>query len=129
MDLLAFAKSIAERVEAEASRTDVPVAVCVIDTHGNTVLQHRMSGAPVFSIELSERKAYTSALVRMRTADLLPLVQPGYPLFPLMSQGRYCAMGGGAPLTSGGEVVAGVGISGGTVEEDVAILEAAIREA
>jgi uncharacterized protein GlcG (DUF336 family) len=38
-------------------------------------------------------------------------------------------MGGGAPLTSGGEVVAGVGISGGTVEEDVAILEAAIPEA
>jgi uncharacterized protein GlcG (DUF336 family) len=28
-----------------------------------------------------------------------------------------------------GEVVAGVGISGGTVEQDVAILDAAIREA
>jgi uncharacterized protein GlcG (DUF336 family) len=83
MDLLAFAKSIADRVEAEASRTEVPVAVCVIDIHGNTILHHRMSGAPAFSIELSERKAYTSALVRMRTADLLPLVQPGYPLFPL----------------------------------------------
>jgi uncharacterized protein GlcG (DUF336 family) len=88
-----------------------------------------MSGAPVFSIELSERKAYTSALVRLRTADLLPLVPPGQALFPLMSQGRYSAMGGGAPLTSGGEVVAGVGISGGTVEVDVAILEAAIRDA
>ena len=129
MDLLAFAKNIAERVETEASRTKVPVAVCVIDIHGNTVLQHRMSGAPTFSIELSERKAYTSALVRLRTADLLPLVQPGQPLFPLMSQGRYCAMGGGAPLTSGGKVIAGVGVSGGTVDEDVAILEAAIRVA
>ena len=129
MDLLAFAKTIAERVEAEASRAQVPVAVCVIDIHGNTILQHRMTGAPVFAIELSERKAYTSALVRLRTADILPMVQPGQPLFPLMSQGRYCAMGGGAPLTSGGEVVAGVGISGGTVEQDVAILEAAIREA
>jgi uncharacterized protein GlcG (DUF336 family) len=129
MDLLAFAKNVAERVEAEASRTQIPVAVCVIDTHGNIVLHHRMNGAPAFAIELSERKAYTSALVRMRTTDLLPLVQPGCPLFPLMSQGRYCAMGGGAPLASDGEVVAGVGISGGTVEEDVAILEAAIREA
>jgi enoyl-CoA hydratase/carnithine racemase len=37
--------------------------------------------------------------------------------------------GGGGPLTSGGEVVAGIGISGGTVEQDVTILEAAIREA
>ena len=129
MDLLALAKNTAERVETEASRTNVPVAVCVIDTLGNNILHHRMSGAPAFSIELSERKAYTSALVRMRTADLLPLVQPGQPLFPLMSQNRYCAMGGGAPLTRGGEVVSGVGISGGTVGEDVAILEAAIPEA
>jgi uncharacterized protein GlcG (DUF336 family) len=106
----------------------VPVAVCVIDIHGNTILHHRMNGAPVSAIELSERKAYTTVLVRMRTADILLLVQPGGSLFPLMSQGRYCAMGGGAPLRSGGELVAGVGISGGSVEENVAILEAAIQD-
>ena len=99
MDLLALAKTIAERVEAEASRVKIPVAVCVIDVHGNLVLHHRMSGAPAFAIELAERKAYTSALVGMRTTDILPLVQPGQALFPLMSQGKYCAMGGGAPLT------------------------------
>jgi uncharacterized protein GlcG (DUF336 family) len=87
-----------------------------------------MNGAAVFAIELSERKAYTSALVGIRTAELLPLVQPGQPLFPLMSQGKYCAMGGGAPLSREGEVVAGVGVSGGSVEQDVAILEAALRD-
>src|SRR4030081_1583690 len=126
MDLLAFAKTIADRVEA-AARAVVPVAVCIIDTHGNVILTHRMSGAPAFSIEISERKAYTSALVGMRTADLLPLVQPGQD-FPLMTGagGRYCAMAGGAPLSRGGERVAGVGVSGGTVEQDVAILEAAL---
>src|SRR5258705_2368969 len=125
MDLLALAKTIADRVEVAASRV-VPVAVSIIDTHGNMILQHRMSGAPAFSLEISERKAYTSALVGMRTADLLPLVQPGQDLFPLMglAGGRYCAMGGGAPLSRGGERGAGVGVSGGTVEQDVAILEA-----
>jgi uncharacterized protein GlcG (DUF336 family) len=128
MDLLSFAKNIAGRVEAEASRTKVPISVCVIDTHGNIILKHRMNGALAFSMELSERKAYTSALVRIRTADLLPLVQPGQPLFALMSQGRYCAMAGGAPLTSEGEVIAGLGVSGGTVEQDGAILEAALGE-
>ena len=128
MDLLALAKTIADRVEAEASRTKIPVAVCVIDVHGNLVLHHRMSGAPAFAIELAERKAYTSALVGMRTADILPLVQPGQALFPLMSQGKYCAMGGGAPLSSEGERLAGVGVSGGSVEQDVAILESALQE-
>ena len=69
-----------------------------------------MTGAPAFSLELSERKAYTSALVRMRTADLVPLVQPGAALYPLLavSGGRYSAMGGGVPLTSEGQVIAGL---------------------
>src|SRR6266850_2410815 len=128
-DLLALAKTVAARVETEATAAKVPVAVCVIDVHGNVVLTHRMGGAPAFSLELAERKAYTSALVRMRTADLLPLVQPGQPLYPLItvSGGRYSAMGGGVPLLNEGEVVAGVGVSGGTTEQDVAIIEAALK--
>jgi uncharacterized protein GlcG (DUF336 family) len=112
MDLLAFAKNIAERVETQSARVNVPVAVCVIDIHGNIVLKHRMNGAPAFAPELSERKAYTSALVGLRTSDLFPLVQPGQELFPLMglSGGRFCSMGGG------------------TVEQDVGILESALRD-
>jgi uncharacterized protein GlcG (DUF336 family) len=129
MDLLTIAKRVADRVEAESIKTQVPVAVCVIDVHGNVVLQHRMTGARAFSLELSERKAYTSALVGMRTADLVPLVQPGQPLFPLImvSGGRYSAMGGGVPLMNEGVVIAGVGVSGGTTEQDIAIVEAALR--
>jgi uncharacterized protein GlcG (DUF336 family) len=128
MDLLTIAKNVADRVETESVKNKVPVAVCVMDIHGNVVLQHRMTGAPVFSLELSERKAYTSALVRVRTADLVPLVQPGQPLYPLLmvAGGRYSAMGGGVPLTSEGRVVGGVGVSGGTTEEDIAIVEAAL---
>lgn len=130
MDLLTKAKSIAERVEAEATKADVPVAVCIIDVHGNLVLQHRMNGAPVFALEISERKAYTSALVRLRTADILPLVQPGQSLYalPTVGGGRFCPMGGGIPLVDeDGKIYAGVGVSGGTAEEDVAIAEAAVR--
>jgi uncharacterized protein GlcG (DUF336 family) len=130
MDLLALAKNIADRVEAQSAHVKVPVAVCVMDVHGNIVLKHRMNGAPAFSIEISERKAYTSALVGLRTAEVSPLVQPGQDLFALMglSGGRFCSMPGGAPLTSDGQLVAGVGVSGGTVEQDVNILESALRE-
>jgi uncharacterized protein GlcG (DUF336 family) len=128
MDLLATAKNVAQRIEAEALAVNVPITVCVVDVHGNVVLKHRMTGAPVISVEISERKAYTSALVGMRTAELTPLVQPGQPLFPLLmvSQGRYCALGGGVPLTDSGQVVAGIAVSGGTTEQDVAIVEGAL---
>ena len=88
MDLLTTAKTLAARVEAEATKAKVPVAVCIVDVHGNLVLQHRMNGAPLFSLEISERKAYTSALVGMRTGDLLALVQPGQPLYVLPSVDR-----------------------------------------
>jgi uncharacterized protein GlcG (DUF336 family) len=129
MDLLALAKKAADRIEAAATKVKVPVAVCIIDIHGNVVLTHRMGGAPVFALEIAERKAYTSALVKMRTADLFPLVQPGQPLYPLsmMSSGRYTALGGGVPLMSEGDVVAGIGVSGGTVDQDMAIVEAALK--
>jgi uncharacterized protein GlcG (DUF336 family) len=131
MDLLTIAKNIADRVEAESFKQDLPVTVTIIDIHGNVVLTHRMTGAPAFSLELAERKAYTSALVRMRTADLAPLVQPGADLFPLLavSGGRYSAIGGGVPLTSDGQVIGGVGVSGGSIDQDVAIVEAAMSEA
>jgi len=64
----------------------------------------------------------------MRTADLVPLVQPGAELYPLpaVSGGRYSAIGGGGPLTNEDQVIAGVGVSGGTVEQDTAIVEAAM---
>ena len=127
MDLLALAKDIAERVETESFTTKVPVTVTVIDVHGNSVLQHRMNGALAFSMLISHRKAYTAALTQRRTADLFDLVQPGQELFHLMSQDSFCAMGGGAPLVHEGVFVGGVGISGGTVAQDVSILEAALQ--
>jgi uncharacterized protein GlcG (DUF336 family) len=44
----------------------------------------------------------------------------------MVAGGKYCAMGGGAPLSHAGAVVAGIGVSGGSVEQDVAIVEAAL---
>lgn len=128
MDLLGSAKKLAGLVEAEALASEVPVTVCVMDIHGNVILKHRMNDAPAFSMEIAERKAYTSALVGMRTADLLPLVQPGQELFSLsfLAGGRFVAMGGGVPLVDEGKVFAGVGVSGGTVAQDAAIVEAAV---
>jgi uncharacterized protein GlcG (DUF336 family) len=88
-----------------------------------------MNEAPAFSMEISERKAYTSAIVGVRTAELGPLVQPGQSLYALlaMAGGRYTAMAGGVPLKHEGRVFAGVGVSGGTTDQDVAIVDAAIE--
>src|SRR5260370_29387836 len=125
MNLLETSKRLAELVEQEARRMNVPVTISVVDIHGNIVLKQRMPGAPLLSIEMSERKAYTSALLRMRTEEMTPLVQPGQPLYTLTSVagGRYVALGGGVPLRAGEEFVAGGGGRGGSPRHEVQRVE------
>jgi uncharacterized protein GlcG (DUF336 family) len=128
MELLTLAQIVAIRIRAQATRAGVPVAVSVIDNEGHMVLQHRMDGAPLHAIAVSERKAYTSALVGKRTADLGQATEPGEPLYApvAVGGGRYCVLAGGVPLRDGDTVVGGVGVSGGTAAEDVAFVEAAL---
>jgi uncharacterized protein GlcG (DUF336 family) len=101
----------------------------IIDVHGNLVLRQRMNGAPVFSLEISERKAYTYVRTGwgVRTADLLPLVQPGQALYalPAVGGGRFCPMAGGYAMTRASCSRASASARG-TVEQDDAIVEAAV---
>ena len=129
MDLLEAAKRFAHFVEEEAHRVGIPVTFCAIDIHGNVILKLRMTGSILVSIEMSERKAYTSAALPMRTADMTPLAQPGHDLYTLASVagGRHTMLGGGVPLYLDGKHVAGIGVSGGTTEQDIDIIELALR--
>ena len=127
-NLFDTAKQLAALVEARSRAMKVPVTISVVDTHGNLVLKHRIDWAPLISLEMAERKAYTAALLEMRTEDITSQAQPGQPMFTItsVSGGRFVAFGGGAPLYSDGALVAGVGVSGGTTEQDIEILEAAL---
>ena len=129
MDPLCAAKELAALVEKEAQRLHVPVTFCAIDVHGNVILKQRMTGAKLISIEMSERKAYTAAALDMKTADMTPLAAPGEPLHTLASVGggRYTVLGGGLPLRVDGTFLGGVGVSGGTTEQDTEIIEKAVE--
>jgi uncharacterized protein GlcG (DUF336 family) len=87
----------------------------MVDVHGNLVLQHRMNGAPLYAIRISKRKAQTSALVRMRTPDLLALGLRRQPLYVLLSAAgrRFRLMGRGIPFAEAGEVYASISVGGG----------------
>jgi uncharacterized protein GlcG (DUF336 family) len=114
MNVLEISKRLAEFVEEEARRINVPVTISVVDIHGNIILKQRMTGSPLLSIEMSERKAYTSALLGMRTEEMTPLVQPGQPLYTLTSVAGVGMYLGAESLRADEEVMAGVGVSGGT---------------
>ena len=84
-------------------------------------------GAPLVTVRMCEDKAYTAASVEEPTADLLPDVQPGRDLFGLFAAeaGRMIVFGGGVPLFQDGTLAGGLGVAGGTVEQDLEIARAA----
>lgn len=123
------AQQIAAAAEKAANEAGLSIVVSIVDTHGNPVLLHRMDGAPLHSLDMAFRKAYTAASFDMATEELTDQVKPGQPLYGLAvnSGSKLIAFGGGAPisLTKGGKV--GVGISGGTTQEDIDILRIALE--
>ncbi|MBX3100343.1 MAG: heme-binding protein [Salinibacterium sp.] len=123
-------KTIAAHAEAEAAERGLAVVVSIVDVHGNPALLHRMTGAPMHSLEMAFRKAYTAATFAVATEELTKKVEPGGPLFGLAvnSGSKLIGFGGGAPfVVSSGERF-GLGISGGTTEEDIEIMRSAIAK-
>jgi len=121
-------KHIAQLAEEAASKMGLGVVVSIVDIHGNGALLHRMDKAPMHSLEMAFRKAYTAATFNVATEDLTEKVQPNAPLFGLAvnSGSKLIGFGGGAPfVVSSGERF-GIGISGGTTEEDIDIMRAAV---
>jgi uncharacterized protein GlcG (DUF336 family) len=64
----------------------------------------------------------------MATEDLAKMAQAGKPLFGIQNTNRekVVIFGGGAPVKVGDTVIGAVGASGGTVDQDLKVAEAAI---
>lgn len=122
------------RVEAgiaQAEELGACVNLALVDAGGHLVHFSRMDDAWLGSIDIALRKAKTAALFRTSTAALGELSQPGGPVYGIeWSNGGLVSFGGGLPLTNdAGLLVGAVGVSGGTVAEDVQIAEACVKAA
>lgn len=126
---LDFAIKVIKAAEKKAKAIGVPMVVTVVDDGGNLVAQHRMDGALLASINISKNKAYTAVAVKVPTHELAALSQPGQPLFGIHNAdgGRIVIFGGGFPLKHGDHIIGGIGVSGGSVEEDVACAKAGLN--
>ena len=114
-----------------ADNLDVHVCAAVVDAGGHLLAFRRQDGSSRVSINMAINKAFTAAMLEMATADLGPLTQPAAPLFGLETaeRGRIVSFGGGVPVFVDGSSLGAVGVSGGTVEQDVRIAEAGAEAA
>ncbi len=105
--------------------------MAVVDSGGNLKAFLRMDGAEQAGPTLAVDKAYTALAHRTPTHELANQAAPGGPLFGLHAAagGRYVIFGGGIPVAVGGRVVGAVGVSGATVEQDVACAQAGVEAA
>ena len=124
------AQQIIERAQVKAEEIGVPMTTAVVDEGGNLVALSRMDGATLISIDVAQGKAYTACATRKSTEELGRNAQPGCPAFGVhvASERRIVIFGGGLPLMQGEQCIGGVGVSGGTVEQDVLVVRSALGE-
>ncbi len=113
-------KILGRIAEAEALAINVPMVIAFSDENGHPLFFGCMDRALPASREIAVSKAYTASVLRMDTKTVGVLAQPGEALYGIQNShdGKIILFGGGMPLTIGGDVVGGIGVSGGTVEED-----------
>src|SRR5215470_10306819 len=120
------AKQMLSAAEAKAASLGIPYCVAVVDAGGHLVAFLRQDGALIGSIAID--KAATARIFDKTTSDLATLAQSGKPLFGIQESnaGKVVIFGGGIPVVLDGSIVGAVGASAGTVEQDIAVAEAAI---
>ncbi|MCW2511770.1 MAG: ATP:cob(I)alamin adenosyltransferase [Mycobacterium sp.] len=124
---LSAAAKVVEAATAKAAEIGQPMNIAVVDDGGHLVAFARMDGAIKASIDIATKKARTSILMNAPTAALMPLVQPGAELYGLEQlSGGLVIFGGGMLLTEGDVVIGAIGVSAGSVEQDVSVAEAGV---
>ena len=124
---LSLARELSRRMTEEGEKNGNKLVIAIVDEKARPVLTEVMDGAFLVSHPVATRKAYTSVAIKMSTAKLAEEVGRGGSLDGLDTADVFVFLGGGAPLVVNGNVIGGIGISGGTAAEDTAYAETAVK--
>ncbi|MGV8907134.1 MAG: cob(I)yrinic acid a,c-diamide adenosyltransferase [Acetobacterium sp.] len=126
--LLSLAKKMGAAARVKAEEMNVPIVFSVVDSGGNLIYFERMEDALMVSIDISVNKAFTANALKMSTDKVASVVKEDGSLYGLQwtNNGRMVVFGGGYPLIYNGKIIGGLGVSGGSVDEDMAIASSAL---
>src|SRR6478672_4113635 len=127
------ARHMVEAAIAKAREIGVLETVCITDEGGYPLALERMDGARVTGPQIAWNKAFTAAGHKrsthlFNTAPNGPAL-PGNEAFGIQwsFDGKFAIFVGGFPVVVNGEVIGGVGRSGGNGEQDTACGLAALQ--
>lgn len=113
---------------SHARQMGISINVAVTDSSGTLAGFLRMPGAFLHSIDIAIDKAYTAASFGFPTSQWMkilegdPALKAGIPLRP-----RLVIFGGGLPIVEQGVRIGGIGVSGGSAEQDEECARAGLK--
>lgn len=117
----------AAKEKAQELGIDISFAIC--DENGLLKYFQRFGKALVLSITLVPGKAYTSAITQSKTKDVAEWAKEGNALMAIQSNDpRITLVAGGYPLFVNGKIAGGIGVGGGSEEQDCIIAEYVLAE-
>lgn len=130
---LAEAHVLMEAAKAKSAEIGVAETIAVVDQGGYLIALERMDRARITGPEIAIAKAFTAA-GHKRSTHMFN-TSPNGPALPgneaygiqLMFPGRFAVFVGGFPVVVNGEVIGGLGISGGNGAQDTAVGVAALE--
>lgn len=117
------ARILVKKVEEKALEMGVKAVVAVSNTAARPVLVECMDDSYIASYDVALNKAFTVVALKMSTITLKGLSQPGQSLYGIQftNEGKIVIFGGGDPLIYNGKIIGGLGVSGGSEEQDTAL--------
>ncbi len=122
------AKALLEAGRAKAQEMGRPMVIAVVDESGVLKSFERMDGAPLLSVGIAQDKAYTAISFGIPSHEWHDFIKDDPPLLHgIVKTDRLVVFGGGYPIVVDGEIVGGIGVSGGHYSEDMQVAEAALQ--
>jgi uncharacterized protein GlcG (DUF336 family) len=118
---------ILEAVTNKAEELEIKINAAVVDEGANLKAFIRMDEAALLSSEIAQNKAYTAAAFGKPTHEWYPMIKDEPALLTgIVHTNKLVVFGGGIPLMVNGIIAGGIGVSGGTSEEDVLCAQAGL---
>ena len=108
----------------KARELGISVCIAILDSGGHLKAFHRMDGAWLGVIDVAIKKAKTSVLFEMETQILDNYSKAGADAHGIeLTNGQLVTFAGGIPLKIDGQIIGGIGVSGGQVTQDYAVAQ------
>ncbi|HEY2524642.1 MAG TPA: heme-binding protein [Candidatus Binataceae bacterium] len=121
-------RKLLEASGREARRCGKPSTTAIVDFGGHLRGFERPEGGRIANVDIAIKKAWTAIAFKRPTAMVRAVMMPDAMGYGLQhTDPRICMVAGGLPIVEGGEFLGAIGVSGGTIDEDIACCLEALK--